>query len=228
MIPIAETLVNLPMAVALGLAFGMSACTLTCLPYLGPVFLASQGGVRHAWRTLLPFSLGRLTVYTAFATLAGLAGHYLEAAVDGQSVRWVVGLATILIGLALLWRRDGRRICTAGARAEIPLQAIGRPQLPRSLMPGGLFLMGAGMAMNPCMPLGAVLFSAAAVGSAGHGFALGLGFGLGAIFIPSLVFGVGVAYLGSQLRERLADWRSAIERLSALLLIFVGLRNLLQ
>jgi thiol:disulfide interchange protein DsbD len=224
MIPIEQTLVTLPMAIALGLVFGMSACTITCLPYLGPVFMASDGGIRQSWRTLLPFSLGRLAAYATLATGAGMAGQYLGKAAAGGEVRWVLGAAAVLVGLALLLRR--RTAATCAGSGEAVIARGGRPGPQRALMPGGLFLMGAGMALSPCAPLGTVLFSAAAVGSAWHGLALGLGFGLGAIAIPSLFYGVGVAYLGSRLRERLQQWRPRIERLSALLLILVGARNL--
>lgn len=226
MTPIEQTLVSVPMATALGLVFGLSACTITCLPYLGPVFLASDGGIRQSWRTLLPFSLGRLTTYASFGTVAGMAGHYLGTGDAGHGIRWVLGAAAVMIGLALLLRRTPKRSCAAPA-ASVPLQRCDPAAAPRTLLPGGLFLLGAGMALSPCAPLGTVLFTAATVGNAGHGLALGLGFGLGAIAIPSLIYGVGVAYLGSRLRERLQHWRPRLERVSALLLITVGISHLL-
>jgi uncharacterized protein len=65
------------------------------------------------------------------------------------------------------------------------------------------------------------------VGDTGHGMLLGLGFGLGAIAIPSLLYGTLFAHLGSGLREHLQNWRSGIERSSAILLMIVGVGNLL-
>lgn len=226
MIPIEQTLVTLPMAMALGLVFGMSACTITCLPYLGPVFLASDGGIRQSWRTLLPFSLGRLSSYATMAAAAGMAGHYLgKAGGAGDEVRWLLGAAAILVGLALLLRRKKGASCGTQT-GESVIRHNAQPVRQKVLMPGGLFLMGAGMALSPCAPLSTVLFSAAVTGSAWHGMALGLGFGFGAIAIPSLFYGIGIAYLGSRLREGLQQWQPRIERLSALLLILVGSRNL--
>ena len=55
-------------ALLLGLGFGAGPCNIACLPFLGPVFVASGGGVRRAWRVLLPFSLGRLTGYAGRIT----------------------------------------------------------------------------------------------------------------------------------------------------------------
>ncbi|MEJ2609651.1 MAG: sulfite exporter TauE/SafE family protein [Candidatus Thiodiazotropha sp.] len=236
MIPIEQTLVTFPMALALGLVFGMGACTIACLPYLGPVFLASDGGIRHSWRILLPFSVGRLSGYASLATLAGIAGHYLEGAItDETQVRVIVGCATILIGIALWLRGPTVAACGNKDRSQvttIPLKQIGAivppDNTPRPLLPGGLFLLGIGMTLTPCAPLGAVLFSAAAVASPWHGLLLGLGFGVGAIIIPSLIYGIGAAYLGSRLREQLQQRQLMVTRLSAGLLILSGIGNLLR
>ncbi len=235
-IPVEPTLITLPMALGLGLVFGLGACTLTCLPYLAPVFLAREGGMRQSWRTLLPFSLGRLSVYVGYAGLAGGLGQILEEGFGAAWIRPVMGCATLLVGLALLLRRP--RCASSGLqRGSSPSSSCPPPRVtidPISvsgrgapLLPGGLYLMGVAMALAPCGPLSAVLVSAAAVGEAGHGMLLGLGFGLGAIAIPSLLYGTLFAHLGSGLRERLHNWRPGIERLSAVLLMFVGVGNLL-
>lgn len=236
MIPIEETLIGFPMALALGLVFGMGACTIACLPYLGPVFLASHGGVRHSWRILLPFSLGRLSGYAAMTGLAGLAGFYLDEAITGDNqVRAIVGCATILIGIAL-WLR-GSKPAACGNKSDSPVVSVPIEQLtdkaqpdkaPRSMLPGGLFLLGVGMTLTPCAPLSAVLVSAAALASPWQGMLLGLGFGVGAIIIPSLIYGVGAAYIGSRLREQLQHRQHLIVRLSAGLLVLSGAGNLLR
>ncbi|MFA5627856.1 MAG: sulfite exporter TauE/SafE family protein [Thiohalomonadaceae bacterium] len=226
--PIEASLITLPLALGLGLLFGFSACTLTCLPYLGPVFLASDGGIRQSWRTILPFSLGRLTSYAVFGWLAGYAGHAIDKNITSGSVHWVLGSAAIMVGLALLLRRpSSSSTCRPTANNEQPLV---RQQIkpPRLLMPGGLFMLGTSMALTPCAPLGTVLFSAALTASALHGLALGLAFGLGAIALPALIFGIGVAYISSRLREQLRQWSHGVQRLSAALLITIGMVNLLR
>jgi thiol:disulfide interchange protein DsbD len=226
--PIEQTIVTLPMALALGTVFGFSGCTISCLPYLGPVFLSSDGGIRHSWRTVLPFSLGRLFSYAALCLLAGYLGQYLGDDAGVGQMRWVLGFAAIMVGLALLLRRTPHTLCSTPAPAEQPIQPLTRDKAPRTLMPGGLFMMGAGMALSPCAPLGTVIFSAAVTASALHGLALGLSFGLGAIILPALIFGIGVAYLGTRLREQLQHHSLTVTRLSAALLILTGASNLLQ
>ncbi|MFA7095272.1 MAG: sulfite exporter TauE/SafE family protein [Gammaproteobacteria bacterium] len=240
MTPIGQTLVSVPMAAVLGLVFGMGACTLACLPYLGPVFLASDGGIRRSWRILLPFSLGRLGGYAAFATAAGALGDYLDGQIaDAAHVRALVGVAAILIGLGLWQRRTDTPACHAsaapwqGRNDEQPLRRVvsasaALPGRGRPLLPGGLLLLGAGMTLTPCAPLATVLFSAAVSASPWHGLLLGLGFGLGAILVPSLVYGVGAAWIGARLREQLQHHRVTATRLSAALLVLTGVGNLLR
>jgi thiol:disulfide interchange protein DsbD len=222
-----ETVVGLPMALSLGLMYGLGPCLVSCLPYLGPVFLARDFGLRRSWRVVLPLSLGRLTGYAGFGLVAGLAGHTVKDGAAAPMLRLLVGSAAVMIGLALLWRRPA--CATAAATPSVsPLRRLDLGSEPRPLLPGGLYLMGLSMAMTPCAPMGVVLFSAAALASAGHGLLLGLAFGLGAIVVPAIVFGVGAAYLGRELRAQLGAWRSRIERLSAGLLIVTGVSHMIR
>lgn len=222
-------------ALLLGLTFGAGPCNIACLPYLGPVFLAAGGGVRRAWRILLPFSLGRLTGYTALGLVAGAAGELVQVRIDSQVARWLLGGATLLVAAAILLRSrnarprgvcpaaGGRKTDTAGGEsAVVHLNGEAAGDSTRSLLPGGLFLMGLGMAANPCLPLSTILLAAAATGSAAGGGWLGLGFGTGAVLIPALVFGLGIAHLGTQLRVQLAVWQTALTRTSAFLIAVLG------
>lgn len=224
MIP-ADMVVGIPMAATLGFAYGMGPCLISCLPFLGPVFLASDGGIRKSWKIILPLSLGRLTVYSAFGALAGALGHYVKDGIANDTIRMVVGCAVLMVGLALLLRKPGNACAPAQAQVA-PLQRMDKRASPQTLLPGGLFLMGIGMALTPCAPLGIVLFSASMAGSAAGGLLLGASFGLGAIVIPALAYGIGMAYLGARLREQLQGWSPKIERISALLLVMVGIGNL--
>lgn len=220
-----ETVVGLPMALALGLAYGLGPCLISCLPYLGPVFLARDFSVRSSWRVVLPLSLGRITAYSTFSLAAGFVGHIVKDTATAPTLRLLVGAAALMMGLALLWQRPA---CATASGDATPLRRMSLPAEPRVLLPGGLFLMGIGMALTPCAPLGVVLFSAAASGSTVQGGLLGLAFGLGAIVVPGIVYGIGAAYFGQRLREELKSWRPAMERIAAGLLILSGLSGLFK
>lgn len=225
----AETVVGLPMALALGLVYGLGPCLVSCLPYLGPVFLARDFSWQRSWRVVLPLSLGRLLGYSFFGGLAGWAGQFAkEGSASMPLLHLVIGAAALMVGLALFWQRKPACAAAPASGESVPMQRMDFGREPRPLLPGGLFLMGIGMALTPCAPLGTVFFSAAASGDWLIGFLLGLSFGLGAIFVPSLIYGLGVSYFGARLREQLGPWRTRIERLSAGLLIFVGVSQLIR
>jgi uncharacterized protein len=209
-------------ALLLGLSFGAGPCNIACLPYLGPVFMATDDGVRNSWRTLVPFSAGRLSGYTLLGALAGWAGVLVQDWVSHPSARLVLGGATIAVAMALLWKNyRGSANCNSN---QPQVKKVPLPDLQRSnpLLPGGLFFMGMGMALNPCAPLTTVIFAAATTASALGGLSLGAGFGLGAVFIPTLIFAFGVAHMGAQIREHLENWRSPLEKFSVLLLLLMG------
>ncbi len=210
-----DSTIGLPMAAAMGLVFGMGPCLLSCFPYLGPVFLGLPGEVRDAWRVLLPPSLGRLIAYAAYGATAGQVGGWAGQAMGPGTMHAIGGVAALAVGCGLLLRIPSRRCRPAERRA-----------LSDGVLPGGLFLLGATMTLSPCAPLGAVMIAAAAGGSAARGCLLGIAFGLGAILVPTLVFGIGVAHLGERLRTQLGAWRRPIEVSSALLLIACGASGL--
>ena len=62
-------------AMLMGLAFGAGPCNITCLPYLGPVLMGSNG----SWRIVVPFSAGRLFSYAIVGAVAGGDGRDLHA-----------------------------------------------------------------------------------------------------------------------------------------------------
>jgi len=227
--PVEAVAIGLPMALGLGLVYGLGPCLLSCLPYLGPLFINAERGISHSWRILLPVSLGRLTVYGGFGAVSGWWGGRYVGGVNGWVVHLTVGVALVLVGVALLGRRSGGAACGACASGgEQQITWRPRQAAAAQAMPSGLYLMGVGMALTPCAPQGAVLVAAAASGTPWSGAALGLSFGLGAIAAPWLVYGTVVAYVGQQLREQLGRWQPRIEVLSAFLLLGTGLVQLWQ
>ena len=218
--PTALLPLSLTAAATLGLAFGFGPCLLCGLSTLGPVFLVNGVGVRRSWTVLLPYSAGRLIAYATLGLVCGLAGREIGTHLDGAVIGTVFGAATLLLGFGLL-PTSAHRACDSACRD-------GRTSARRGLLPGGLFLTGAALALSPCAPLAAVLVAAATSASAGHGLELGLAFGLGAIAAPALFYGVGAAYLGNRLRGELGSWLRGLRWLSAGLLLFAGLVQLLR
>lgn len=225
---------TLPAALIAGLAFGAGPCNVTCLPYLGPVFLRGEG-VRESWRILLPFTLGRLSGYSTLGLAAGLAGQALTEVIQSSVAGWILGIAAILVGLNLVFKKPSchsqhskiANTAASGPSANTREESvtfvdnIDSPQ--RNMLPAPLFLMGAGMALNPCVPLTAILAAAAASGSAATGISLGMAFGIGAVVIPALVFGLLIAHFGTELKQQIGAWSKHVEKASGGLLILLGI-----
>ncbi len=226
LMPITPVSLSFGAAVLLGLSFGAGPCNIACLPYLGPVFMATGDGVQKSWRILLHFSLGRMSGYALLGCAAGWIGLLVQEWINNPAVRWVLGGATILVAFSLLWRYYRNAKKPFGCSKNQPKTGIevslDQLQPQTTTMPGGLFFMGMGMALNPCGPLTMVVFGAATTASALSGLSLGIGFGLGAVVIPTIIFAFGVAHFGAQLREHVGRWRGPLELSSAGLLLFMG------
>lgn len=203
-------------ALVMGLVFGAGPCNITCLPYLGPVFLGREGG--RPWRVVVPFSLGRLAGYSALGAVAGGLGYAGTAWIEDGAAGMVLGGATVLAGLLLL--RNSRPACRP-ARADAAQPLRRGSDRPKALPPT-LFAMGAGMALNPCVPLGTVLLAASATAQPMAGAWLGLGFGIGAVLIPGALFGLLVAHFGGQVRVHLARWEGRLRAGAGSLLVALG------
>jgi len=210
-------------ALLLGLSFGAGPCNIACLPYLGPVFMATGGGIAGSWHILLPFSLGRITGYTLLGAVAGGAGSLAQEWLDSPWVHWVLGSATIGVALSLLHRKHlnnghscGRAVHRSG---ETSLTSTSGSTSP---MPATLFTMGLGMAFNPCAPLTTVVLASAATASTLAGISLGIGFGMGAVAIPTMVFALGFAHFSNQVHLHLQRWKGSLEMASISLLLFMG------
>ena len=213
-----ETL-PLPYVFILGVVFGVGPCTLTCLPYLGPIFLSQHGGVKDSWKIVVPFSLGRLISYSSLGLAAGYLGQTLSTSLKTPIIAWILGAATVCVGFYVLWMsvQKDKQVTSCNVLATHKQSS----KLSK-IMPGGLFFMGMGMALTPCSPLSTVLLVSAASASSLTGVSLGFSFGMGAVIVPALIFGLGMAYFGQRVREILSKWRKTLEHASGLILIIMG------
>ncbi len=208
-------LLGLPAVFIIGLVFGIGPCTITCLPYLGPVFLSGDGGIKDSWKIILPFSMGRMSSYTALGAISGYIGASVEKTLYTPVVGWVLGGATVAVGLLIFWRSFDKNSACGGHQSRLLRN--------NPLLPSGLFFMGVGMAATPCTPLTIVMLTSASTASVFSGFLLGFCFGVGAVLVPAIVFGFGMAYFGQRIRQIIHSWRTALERASACLLIILGI-----
>lgn len=207
----------------LGVSMGLTACTVTCLPFMGTWALGRASGQGEAFLHTGVFLAGRVCTYTVLGTAAGAAGIGLAKAMGGPWGNAVIGGASILAGLWLLAKPAGK-----GCSAVSPAPTIAPVRIHRrradSLPP--LFL-GAALSLTPCVPLASLLALAAASGSAAQGAGYGLAFGLGATLTPILVLVPLAGRLGRELRSGRAWLGRWLLWSAAAVLIVLGMRRML-
>lgn len=208
----------------LGVSMGLTACTVTCLPFMGTWALGRASGQTEAFVHTGVFLAGRVTTYTVLAALAGAAGIGLAKAMGGTWGNAAIGGASILAGLWLLAKPAGKA-CGAVPPAPTLVAPIRIHRRKADSLPP-LFL-GAALSLTPCTPLASLLALAAHAGSAAQGAGYGLAFGLGAAMTPILVLVPLAGRLGRELRagrEWLARW---LLWSAAAVLIVLGIRRVL-
>ncbi|MCB1892576.1 MAG: sulfite exporter TauE/SafE family protein [Rhodocyclaceae bacterium] len=206
----------------LGVSMGLTACTVTCLPFMGTWALGRAGGQAEAFLHTGVFLAGRVTTYTLLAALAGAAGLGLARALGGPWGNGVIGVASVAAGLWLLRPKVSR--CSTATASLATTQPIHFKRKADSLPP---LFMGAALSLTPCTPLASLLALAAHAGSAASGATYGLAFGLGAAMTPILVLVPLAGRLGQEIRngrEWIARWLSWG---AAAVLIMLGLRRLM-
>lgn len=203
----------------LGVSMGLTACTVTCLPFLGTWALGRASHPGEALRHTAAFLAGRVLTYALLAALAGAAGLGLARALGGNVGNAAIGLASILAGLWLVLRPQGRHTAPAPVVAVVKVHR----EKPRDHMPP--LLLGATLSLTPCTPLASLLALSASAGSAPQGALMGLTFGLGAAVTPILVLVPLAGRVGRELlsgRAWLARW---LVWASAAVLVILGLRR---
>jgi cytochrome c-type biogenesis protein len=229
----------------LGVSMGLTACTVTCLPFMGTWALGRASGRTEAFLHTGVFLTGRVTTYALLAALAGGVGAGLAQALGGAWGNIAIGGASVLAGLWLLRtparcggvspRRTMRRrqsafthakpdsLDAAGGTFDTP-QPVHFHRRRDSLPP--LFL-GAALSLTPCTPLASLLALAAQAGSIAQGAAYGLAFGLGAAMTPLLVLVPLAGRLGRELRAGRPWLMRWLNWAAAAVLIVLGVRRLL-
>lgn len=191
----------------LGLAYGLTVCSFTCLPYLAPYLMGTGTGLRSGISNSLCFMSGKLLAYATLGGLAAFIGHSVEL---GANSSMVMGLLIIGAGISMPFVNRNR--CTKkcqGAAKSISMLAL-----------------GAGSSLAPCPPLAAIFFLSAQRGAVVEGVFYGLIYGLGLVLSPLIIAGGGLALISASIRRQLGARMKYIEGLSMLIMISMGLKIL--
>jgi len=195
----------------LGVSLGLTACTATCMPFMGSWVLGRGGSQFEVLRDTVLFVTGRILAYTLLGAIAAGAGTWLAQAMRGGTGNLFIGAASIAAGVWLLRSANPHRPCNAARNAGTT------PPL----------LLGFSLSLTPCAPLASLLAVCAAAGNIGWGMANGVAFGLGAALTPLLILLPLINLLGKNLREN-REWITRWIRWgAAAVLTLLGVRRIL-
>lgn len=195
----------------LGVSLGLTACTATCLPFMGTWILGRGGSQIEALRDTGLFVSGRIAAYAMLGGIAGGAGVWLSNVLRSGMGNAVIGLVSVAAGVWLFQSGNVHTPCSVARRVS------GTPP----------FLLGFSLSLTPCAPLASLLAVCAAAGSIRLGAGNGVAFGLGAALTPLLVLLPLINLFGQHLRDNRAWLLRWIRWGAAVVLIILGLRRLL-
>lgn len=225
-------------AFLLGMSMGLTACTVTCLPFIGTWVMGRGRGGKAAAGDATAFLAGRVLAYGLLGLLAGLSGERLAGWLTGAAGNLAIGLASCMAAVWLLHgalprlrpllapqgvalnfhpRRPAARAAVAGAGCAPARRADALPP----------FFLGAALSLTPCAPLGWLLTVCALSGSALSGLGSGLLFGTGAALSPLLVLLPLFGSFGRTLVEERRWLAGFLSAGAALVLLGLGVRRLL-
>ena len=193
----------------LGLFYGATVCSMTCLPYLGSYLIGTGSGFRDGVVSAVFFMLGKLFCYAVFGGLAGFCGRVI---IGGKVHLAVMGVVMVIVGMAipLVAGRGCRRQCnTLGKRLS-------------------LLALGASSSLVPCPPVMAMLLLAADRGSVGAGVVYGAVYGAGLLFSPLLIAGGGTALIAKYLRIEVREFMPYLRGLSAMIIVLMGVNVIVR
>ncbi|MBU0728698.1 MAG: sulfite exporter TauE/SafE family protein [Proteobacteria bacterium] len=190
----------------LGTISGITVCSFSCLPFLGPFLLSTGQGFKDGVSSTALFIIGKIAAYTVLGCLAGLLGQVLAFESSG-AMRFILGVPLIITGLSLPFiHKAGCGKCHG-----------------RSISFFGLGLI---TSLVPCPALTAVFALAAKDGSILNGALYGLSFGSGLIISPLLIIGGGLSVISSKIKLEAARIMPAIQVISCIIMVLLGTRIL--
>lgn len=191
----------------LGLLYGSTLCSMTCLPVLSPYLLATGKGFRDGVLSSAAYLAGKVFTYAVLGACAATAGKALFAGSEG-TLRVIQAATLIVTGLALPFvagKGCGRENRFTGRKAS-------------------LFALGVATSLVPCLPAASMLVIAAKSGSLLQGSAMGLAYGAGIAISPLLIAGGIFGMIAKTIRVEALSFLPLVRGIAALVMVVMGVR----
>ncbi len=207
-------------ALFMGVAAGMSHCSVVCAPFISTYIMGSRVRAVEGLRSFVVFTAGRVFMCAMLGLGAGYIG--VEVISAGRNIRYsliIYGAALISVGLLMLMRpvclcRESKN--KNGLVALLSRRFVFNPT-------AHLFVMGMVLATIPCPPMGAILLYSLKMPSIiSSGILMAL-FGIGTVISPLVIISIAAGWFSGKIRIGAPpQYRMMFQRLSGLILILLG------
>ncbi len=203
----------------LGVVYGLSVCSFSCLPFIGPYIIGSQPGFGLGVKSVLIFSLGRLLAYAFLGALAGHLGNMVSKYLGGTLAETLSALLIIWLGYNLFFRAKGTCCSKKDCRTTSKIQPNSSIQL---------ILLGITVGLIPCLPLSGILLDAANSHSAISGSWSTILFGLGTTISPLIILGGGMGWFSARLCQKVPQHNLLFQKVCGVILVSLGIKLLIM
>ncbi len=200
----------------MGFFYGLTLCSFSCIPLIGPYIFGTQGGFRRGFDATAVFVLSRVVAYTLLGGLSGLIGSVVLERIDSGWLFTVAGGLILLIGGWVIFKPNSS--CRKTGHVQGPVR--------RTWV--HMMTMGFSTSLVPCLPLYAVLFYAATTQSFLTGSLLAMMFGIGTSASPIYYIGGAAGWLSKKIRNEIPRHIGLLRIISGMILALFGIRLLLM
>jgi len=193
----------------LGMFYGATVCTVTCLPFVGPYILTTGDGFKDGVFSSLYFLTGKFITYAVMGGIAGYIGGTFVTD-NGEATKYVVGVMLIAAGAAIPFSNN-KKNCRKHKRKE-----------------GSLLVLGVASSLIPCPVLSIVILLAAKNGTVVEGASYGMAYGIGVVMSPLLLVGGGLSVISGGLKEKVKEYIPHLQILAALSIIGQGIKVMME
>ncbi len=187
----------------LGIAYGTTVCSFSCLPYFGPYLIGSGTGFKDGVLSTCAFGTGKLFMYSSLGGAAALFGRALTIT---PTHKMIMGFVLIIVAITMPFVTRGG--------------CLKRSQ--RASKRFSMFVLGVVSSLIPCPPLAAVFVLAAQQGEVVMGLLYGFFYGLGLLVSPMLLAGGGFALISQKIKQEAKGFAPYMQKLSMVIMVIIG------
>ena len=195
-----------------GLQLGATACAISCMPLLSPILLANAQDKSKALSILALFFSSKIFAYGVIAMLAFFGTALVKNFATGVAINKLLSLFVMVVALLIL-----KKALTQKSGECKSACGVGR------FGGSNYALMGFFSSFTICLPLSSLLLLSASSSSLINSFSYGIVFGLGAVFVPFLIFYFIIFRVNSEVVTQFKKYKKQIEVFAALMLFTVAL-----